>query len=91
MKRPSVARLLVARKVLDHAQEDVLAQVLEVDRRRALAIDRAEDQGATEVHQVPSATLLARLNPEQQAMPGPIRDGNSTSPGQAIFRDLVFF
>src|SRR5262249_28584711 len=65
-----VARVLEGGEVLDHAQEDVLAEVLQIDRRHTLAIEPADDQGAIQVRQVLPGLLLADLGAEQQAVPG---------------------
>jgi hypothetical protein len=56
--------------VLDNAQEDVLAEVLKVDRRHALAIQPTDDQGAIEVRQILPGIRFARLSPKQEALPG---------------------
>src|SRR5262245_6535669 len=69
-ERATVAGVLEGGEVLDHAQEDVLAEVLQIDRRHTLAIEPADDQGAIQVRQVLPGLLLADLGAEQQAVPG---------------------
>jgi hypothetical protein len=68
-----VVGVLEGGEVLDHAQEDVLAQMLQVERRHALAIEPADNQGTIQVRQVLPGLLLAGLSPEQQALPGLIQ------------------
>ena len=69
-KRAPIAGVLEGGEVLDHAQKDVLAQVLQIDRRHALAIEPADDQGTIQVRQVLPGILFAGLSAEQQALPG---------------------
>ena len=80
-----------AGEVLDHAQKDVLAQVLQIDRRHALAIEPADDQGTIQVRQVLPGIRFAGLSAEQQALPGLIHDAILPSPGRAILRIFSSF
>jgi hypothetical protein len=56
--------VLKVREVLDHAQQNVLAQVLQVACRHALAIEPADDQGTIQVRQVFPGVLFAALSAE---------------------------
>src|SRR5262249_51896730 len=77
------AGVLKGGQVLDHAEEDVLAQVVQVARRHALAVEPADDQGAVQVGQVLPGVLLAGLSAEQQALPGLVHGTISPAPGRA--------
>ena len=66
------------REVLDHAQKDLLGQVVQIGRRHALAIKPADDQGTIQVRQVLPGVLFAGLSAEQQALPGLIHALNFT-------------
>ena len=80
-ERAPLAGVLEGGEVLDDAQEDVLAEVLQVDRRHALSVDPADDQGTIQVRQVLPGTLFAGLGAEQQALPGLVHDRHVTTTG----------
>ena len=60
-KRARLAGVLEAGELLYHAQKDVLAQVLQIGRRHAQAIEPADDQGTVQVHQVLPGVRFAGL------------------------------
>jgi hypothetical protein len=66
--------------VLDHIQENVLGQILQVDRWHALAIEPADDQGTIEVRQILPRIRFAGLSAEKQALSGLIH--NAILPAQ---------
>ena len=65
-------------QVLDHAQKDVLAEVLQIDRRHTLAVEPADDQRTIQVRQVLPGIRFAGLSAEQQALPGLVHDPDFT-------------
>jgi hypothetical protein len=71
-----VAGVLKAGQVLDYAEQDLLAEVLQIACRHALAIEPSEDQRTIQVRQVLAGIRFAGLGTEQQALPclvhGPI-------------------
>ena len=86
---PRLTGVLEAGKVLDHAQKDVLAQVLQIGRRHALAIEPADDQGTIQVRQVLPGILFAGLGAEQQALPGLVHAAILLGPGRTILRGPI--
>jgi hypothetical protein len=76
--------MLKVRQVLDHAQQDLLAEVLQIARRHALAIEPTEDQGTIQVRQVFPGIRLAGLGADQQALPGFVHGSILSSSDRAI-------
>ena len=85
-KGAPAAGVLKAGQVLDHAQKDVLAQVLQIAGRHALAVEPAEDQGTVQLRQVLPGLLLAGLSAEQQALPSLVHPTPLPLPGWATDR-----
>ena len=86
-----MAGVLKGGEVLDHAEKDVLAEVLQIARRHALAIEPVEDQGTIQVRQVLPGVLLAGLRPEQQALPSLVHGIISPPPCGASCKLSPFF
>ena len=69
--------------MLDHAQKDVLAQVLQIACRDALTIEPTDDQGTIEVRQVFPGILFAVLSAEEQTLPSLVHGTIFPSPSRA--------
>ena len=69
-KAPRWPECSKAGQVLDHAEQDFLAEVLQIACRHALAIEPTEDQRTIQVRQVLPGIRFAGLGTEQQALPG---------------------
>src|SRR5262249_19792342 len=67
------AGVLKSGQVFDDTEQDLLAQVVDVARGHALALEPADDEGTIQVGQVLPGILLAGLNAEQQAFPSVFR------------------
>ena len=80
--------MLEVRKVLDHAQEDLLAQVIQVARGHTLANQPAANQRTVKVRQVFPGIRFAGLRAKQQALPRFVHGFILTSPGRGVREDF---
>jgi hypothetical protein len=87
----ALAGVLEAGQVLDHAEQDLLAEVLQVARRHALAVEPAQDQRTVQVRQVLPGIRFAALGTQQQALPGLVHGPILPPWGRAIRRFFHFF
>src|SRR5262249_8402493 len=87
----ALAGVLKAGQVLDDAEQDLLAEVLQVASGHALAIEPAEDEWTIEGGEVLPGIGFAGLGAEEQALSGFVHGAILPSSGWAIGRFFALF